>query len=57
MCGSCSVWILRCGVTVWESCGIEELSCQDVAMCGSLCLWRLQCVQVTVCGSCGVGEL
>ena len=40
----------------WESCGIEELRCQAVAMCVSLCVWRLQCIGVTVFGSCGVGE-
>ena len=35
---------------------MEELWCQEVAMCVCLGVWRLQCIGVMVCGSCGVGE-
>ena len=36
---------------------MEELWCQEVAMCVCLGVWRLQCIGVTISGSCGAGEL
>ena len=41
---------------MWGSFGMEELWFEGVAMCASLGVWRLLCIGVKVCRSCGVGE-